>query len=88
MLAPGFAPQTQEIELEQTASLTVHLKVATAEQTVSVTAAATPATGAETGSDVSLIESGELRSLQPVCDGRALRLPRGRSSPIRVSAAV
>ena len=88
MLAPGFAPQTQQIELEQTVSLTLHLKVATAEQTVSVTAAATPATGAETSSDVSLIGPAELKDLQPVAMGDALRFAPGRSSPIQVSAAV
>ena len=27
VLAPGFAPETQQIELEQTASLTLHLKL-------------------------------------------------------------
>ena len=77
VLAPGFAPETQEITLEQTASLTLHLKLATAEQTVSVTAAATPATGAETSSDVSLIETPELRSLQPVSMGEILRFAPG-----------
>ena len=77
VLAPGFAPETQEIAIEQTASLTVHLKVANAEQTVSVTAAATPATGAETGSDVSLIETPELRSLQPTSMGEILRFAPG-----------
>jgi outer membrane cobalamin receptor len=77
VLAPGFALATQEITLEQTASLTLHLKLATAEQTVSVTAAATPATGAETGSNVSLIETPELRSLQPVSMGEILRFAPG-----------
>jgi outer membrane cobalamin receptor len=77
VLAPGFAPETQQIELEQTVSLTLHLKVANAEQTVSVTAAATPATGAETGSDVSLIDSAELNTLQPVAMGEALRFAPG-----------
>ncbi len=77
VLAPGFAPETREITLEQTATLTLHLKLATAEQTVSVTAAATPATGAETGSDVSLIETPELRSLQPVSMGEILRFAPG-----------
>ncbi len=77
VLAPGFAPETQEIALEQAASLTVHLKLANAEQTVSVTAAATPATGAETGSDVSLIETPELRSLQPTSMGEILRFAPG-----------
>jgi outer membrane cobalamin receptor len=77
VLAPGFAPETQQIALEQTASLTLHLKLANAEQTVTVTAAATPATGAETSSDVSLIEAPELRSLQPVSMGDALRFAPG-----------
>ena len=87
VLAPGFAPQTQPIELEQTVSLTLHLKVATAEQTVSVTAAATPATGAETSSDVSLIGATELNTLQPVAMGDALRFAPGAMLAIRVSAA-
>ena len=77
VLAPGFAPATQEITLEQTASLTLHLKLATAEQTVSVTAAATPATGAETSSDVSLIDSAQLNALQPVAAGEILRFTPG-----------
>ncbi len=77
VLAPGFAPQTQQITLEQTAALTLHLKLATAEQTVSVTAAATPATGAETSSDVSIIDSAELNALQPVSAGEALRFAPG-----------
>ena len=77
VLAPGFAPETQQLALEQTASLTLHLKLANAEQTVTVTAAATPATGAETSSDVSLIETPELRSLQPVSMGDALRFAPG-----------
>ncbi len=87
VLAPGFAPETQEIALEQTASLTLHLKLANAEQTVTVTAAATPATGAETSSDVSLIDSAELNALQPVSMGDACVLPQARSSLIPVSAA-
>jgi outer membrane cobalamin receptor len=77
VLAPGFAPETQEIALEQTASLTVHLKLANAEQTVSVTAAATPATGAETSSNVSVIEAPELNSLQPTSMGEILRFAPG-----------
>jgi outer membrane cobalamin receptor len=77
VLAPGFAPETQEIALEQTASLTVHLKLANAEQTVSVTAAATPATGAETSSNVSVIEAPELQSLQPTSMGEILRFAPG-----------
>jgi len=77
VLAPGFAPATQEITLDQTVSLTLHLKVANAEQTVTVTAAATPATGAETSSDVSLIDSTELTTLQPVSAGDALRFAPG-----------
>jgi len=77
VLAPGFAPESQEITLEQAASLTLHLKVATASQTVTVTAAATPATGVETGSDVSVIDSAELNTLQPVSAAEALRFAPG-----------
>ena len=79
VLAPGFAAESQQVELKQeaTSTITLQLKVATAEQTVTVTAAATPATGVETASDVSIVDRTALRDLQPVSVGEALRFAPG-----------
>ncbi|MGA2992675.1 MAG: TonB-dependent receptor plug domain-containing protein, partial [Candidatus Korobacteraceae bacterium] len=77
VLAPGFAAHTQPVELKQEATLTVQLKVAPAEETVTVTAAATPATGAETSSDVSIIDHPVLQDMQPVSAGDILRFAPG-----------
>jgi outer membrane cobalamin receptor len=77
VLAPGFAAQTQEIRLTEEAAVTLQLAVAPAEQTVTVTAAATPATGVETGADVSIIDFTVLRDLDPVSAGEALRFAPG-----------
>ncbi len=78
VLAPGFAEQTRQLELHQeAAALTVQLQVAAAEETVTVTAAATPATGAETSSEVSIIDLPVLQNLQPASVGEILRFAPG-----------
>ncbi len=73
ILAPGFAEQSQTVTLPQTPSLTVELKLATTPETVVVSGSATPATVEQTGSSVGLLNSDQLRLLNPVAGSDALR---------------
>jgi vitamin B12 transporter len=77
VLAPGFAPESQDVEVGQESSLILHLKLASVSETVTVTAAATPATGSQTASDVSTVGAETIQTLQPVAMGEILRFAPG-----------
>jgi outer membrane cobalamin receptor len=77
VLAPGFAEQSQQVSVPQTQSVTVELKLATPPQTVVVSATATPTTGSQTGASVSLLNSTELKLMNPVANSDALRFVPG-----------
>ncbi len=73
ILAPGFAEQSQTITLPQTSSLTVELQLTTTPQTVVVTGSSTPSIVEQTGTSVGLLDSDQLKLLNPVATSDALR---------------
>ncbi len=82
VLAPGFAEQTQQVSLPQTQSLAVELKLTTTPQTVVVSGSSTPSTVEQTGTSVGLLNSTELKLLNPVAAPDALRyIPGAIVSP-------
>jgi len=76
VLAPGFAAQTLDLSAS-TESVTIKLRVATAAETVVVTATRTPVPEQETGSSVSLLSGAEIEAMQPVSLADALRFMPG-----------
>jgi vitamin B12 transporter len=73
ILAPGFAEQSQQITLPQTTALSVELKLTTTPQTVVVSGSSTPSTGDQTGASVGLLDSTQLKLMNPVATSDALR---------------
>ncbi len=73
ILAPGFAEQSQQVTLPQTQALTVELKLTTTPQTVVVTGSSTPSTVEQSGASVGLLDSSQLKLLNPVASSDALR---------------
>ena len=76
VLAPGFAPQTEDIATHSDV-ITIHLHLAPASETVVVTATRTPALAEETGSSISTLESGQLETMQPTAADDAVRFLPG-----------
>ena len=75
VLAPGFAVETiGDLEAEIT---TVQLRLATALETVVVTATRTPLPASEVGASVSTLSSAQLELMQPVAANDALRFLPG-----------
>jgi len=78
VLAAGFAPQTSEIDLAAHPELiTIRLHLASASETVVVTATRTPALAEESGSSVSTLESGQLETMRPSAADDAVRFLPG-----------
>jgi vitamin B12 transporter len=75
VLAPGFASLTAKAN--SPGELTLRLRMATATQNVVVSATRTPVPGEETGAEVSSLNAGELRNMQPVNEADALRFLPG-----------
>jgi vitamin B12 transporter len=75
ILAPGFAPETAEITSQS--ELTVRLGVATAAETVVVTATRTPVAGEAAGADVDTLNGSQLTTMQPVSANDAVRFLPG-----------
>ncbi len=73
ILAPGFAEQSQQISLPKTEALTVELKLTTTPQTVVVSGSSTPATPDQTGASVGLLDSDQLKLLNPATSVDALK---------------
>jgi vitamin B12 transporter len=76
VLAPGFAPQTEDIPAHSDV-VTIQLRLAAASETVVVTATSNPVTAEESGADVSTLENGQLETLQPVAANDAVRFLPG-----------
>ena len=72
ILAPGFAPQTEEVSTPHDV-ISIQLHLATASETVVVTATRTPELAEETGSSISTLESGQLEAMQPTAADDAVR---------------
>jgi vitamin B12 transporter len=76
VLAPGFAVET--VELSSTAEvITIKLRLATAAETVVVTATRTPVPSQAAGADVSTLSSGQLELMQPIASDDAMRFLPG-----------
>ncbi len=71
--AAGFAPASQIVRITGDSTVTVALKIAALSQTVVVSATRTPVPVSETGAQVELLDASEIRNLQPVAAGDALR---------------
>jgi outer membrane cobalamin receptor len=76
VLAPGFAPH-REIDPGHAALITVQLQLATASETVVVTATRTPVQAEETGASISTLERAQLETMQPVAADDAIRFLPG-----------
>jgi outer membrane cobalamin receptor len=76
ILAPGFAPQESGIPADS-GVITIQLHLATASETVVVTATRAPALAEETGSSISTLENGQLEAMQPVAANDAIRFLPG-----------
>ena len=76
VLAPGFAPQTADVPAHPDL-VTIQLHLATASETVVVTATRTPVTAEESGASVSTLESGQLETMQPIGADDAVRFLPG-----------
>jgi len=76
VLAAGFAPHTEDVPAHLDV-VTIQLQLATASETVVVTATRTPTLAEESGSSISTLESGQLETMQPVAADDAVRFLPG-----------
>jgi vitamin B12 transporter len=76
VLAPGFAQQSEDVPTHSDA-ITIQLHLATASETVVVTATRTPALAEETGASVSTLDNSQLETLQPIAADDAIRFLPG-----------
>jgi outer membrane cobalamin receptor len=72
VLAPGFAPQTEDVAAHSDV-ITIQLHLATASETVVVTATRTPLPAEETGASISTLENEQLEIMRPVAASDAVR---------------
>ena len=75
VLAPGFAEDFAAVPTEP--QLKIVLRLATASQTVVVTATRTPAPGEDTGADVAVLNGWQLTAMQPTAAADAIRFLPG-----------
>jgi outer membrane cobalamin receptor len=79
VLAPGFAPEAVQLKVQvaKETELTVNLRLATASETVVVTATRTLVPGEAAGADVDSLSGGQLTTMQPIAADDALRFLPG-----------
>jgi len=75
VLAPGFAPAS--LEVSDQPEITVNLRLATAAETVVVTATRTPVPGEAAGADVDSLNGLQLTTMLPAAAGDAVRFLPG-----------
>ena len=76
VLAPGFAAET--VDVSATAEvITVKLRVASAAETLVVTATRTPVASQAAGAEVDTLSSGQLEAMQPIAADDAIRFLPG-----------
>jgi outer membrane cobalamin receptor len=75
VLAPGFAAETVDVSSEP--ELTIRLHLATASETVVVSATRTPVAGEAAGADVDSLTSAQLTTMQPTAAADAVRFLPG-----------
>ncbi len=76
VLAPGFAPESQDVPAHSDA-ITIQLHLATAWETVVVTATRTPVLAEESGASISTLESAQLETMNPIASDDAIRFLPG-----------
>jgi vitamin B12 transporter len=76
VLAPGFAPATADLSSTDETPI-IKLRLATAAETVVVTATRTPVPSEAAGADVGVLSSGQLELMQPVAADDAVRFLPG-----------
>jgi vitamin B12 transporter len=76
VLAPGFAPESVDIS-SKVETTTIKLRLATAAETVVVTATRTPVPSQVAGADVDTLSSGQLELMQPIASDDAVRFSPG-----------
>jgi vitamin B12 transporter len=77
VLAPGFAPYSEDIAACGPDVITIQLHLAVASETVVVTATKTPVPAEESGASVSALESAQLETMQPIAADDAVRFLPG-----------
>ncbi|MGA9527506.1 MAG: TonB-dependent receptor [Terriglobales bacterium] len=79
VLAPGFAAESLEVpsDISSRDQLTVNLRLATASETVVVTATRTPVPGEAAGADVDNLSATQLTAMQPATAADAIRFLSG-----------
>ena len=82
ILAPGFAPNTWDFDISAhshvvTNEFTIQLHLATASETVVVTATRTPMPAEETGASIATLENAQLESMHPVATDDTVRFLPG-----------
>ncbi|HVM93238.1 MAG TPA: TonB-dependent receptor [Terriglobales bacterium] len=75
ILAPGFAEE--KIAVSNQSDLTIHLRIATASETVVVSATRTPVPGEAAGASVDTLGNGQLTTLHPIAASGMLRVLPG-----------
>jgi vitamin B12 transporter len=75
VLAPGFAAETQDVSSQ--AEVTVGLRLATASESVVVSATRGPVVGEAAGADVDALNAAQLTTMQPVAANDAVRFLPG-----------
>ena len=76
VLAPGFAMQTEAVPAHSDL-ITIQLHLATASETVVVTATRTPVPAGESGASISTLENEQLETIQPIGADDAVRFLPG-----------
>ncbi|MGA9306018.1 MAG: TonB-dependent receptor [Candidatus Sulfotelmatobacter sp.] len=77
VLAAGFAPYSKDIAACGPDLITVQLQLATASETVVVTATRTPVTAEQSGASISTLESAQLETMNPIASDDAVRFLPG-----------
>jgi outer membrane cobalamin receptor len=77
VLAPGFAPYSEDVAACGPGFITVQLHLAVASETVVVTATRSPVPAEETGASISTLEAGQLEAMQPIAANDAVRFLPG-----------
>jgi vitamin B12 transporter len=76
VLAPGFAEEFADVS-SKSDTITVHLHLALASETVIVSATGTPVPGEDSGADVASLDNQQLQTMNPVAADDALRFLPG-----------
>ncbi|MGA9545009.1 MAG: TonB-dependent receptor [Candidatus Sulfotelmatobacter sp.] len=77
VLAPGFAPYSEDVAACGPDVITIQLHLATASETVVVTATRTPVTAEQSGASISTLQSAQLETMNPIAADDAVRFLPG-----------